>query len=217
LFGGFFLGESNPMGYQLITAPASEPLTTADAKAHLRVDFVDDDALIGLLITAARQYCEQIIARSLISQQWRYVIDGFPGAWGGLAIGLFNAGNAILLEKGPVISLDSITYLDMGSATQTMPAADYATDFSGPLGRITPKFGKIWPIALPQIAAVQVTFTAGYGVDATFVPVGIKQWLKLRIGALYENREEVVSGRSITVTPMPFMDSLLAPYVIYRA
>jgi uncharacterized phiE125 gp8 family phage protein len=203
LFGGFFLGESNPMGYQLITAPASEPLTTADAKAHLRVDFVDDDALIGLLITAARQYCEQITARSLISQQWRYVIDGFSGV--------------IFLEKGSIISLDSITYLDMGSATQTMPATDYASDFSGPLGRITPKFGKIWPIALPQIAAVQVTFTAGYGVDATFVPVGIKQWLKLRIGALYENREEVVSGRSITVTPMPFVDSLLDPYRIVRA
>jgi uncharacterized phiE125 gp8 family phage protein len=216
LFGGFFLGESNPMGYQLITAPASEPLTTADAKAHLRVDFVDDDALIGLLITAARQYCEQIIARSLISQQWRYVIDAFPAAFWGMTNGYFS-GNAILLEKGPVISLDSITYLDMGSATQTMPATDYASDFSGPLGRITPKFGKIWPIALPQIAAVQVTFTAGYGVDATFVPVGIKQWLKLRIGALYENREEVVSGRSITVTPMPFVDSLLDPYRIVRA
>jgi uncharacterized phiE125 gp8 family phage protein len=205
------------MGYQLITAPASEPLTTAEAKAHLRVDFVDDDALIGLLITAARQYCEQITARSLISQQWRYVIDAFPGALQNMSNGYFNSGNVILIEKGPVISLDSITYLDMASATQTMPATDYATDFSGQLGRITPKFGKIWPIALPQIGAVQVNFTAGYGTLATAVPEGIKQWLKLRIGALYENREEVVSGRSITVTPMPFVDSLLDPYRIVRA
>jgi uncharacterized phiE125 gp8 family phage protein len=207
------------MGYQLITAPAAEPLVLADVKLHLRVDFVDDDALIALLIVAARQYVEQITASSLVKQKWRLVLDSFPGSAEPSLVqfGRIFAlpGNAVLLEKGPVTAIDSITYIDMTGTSQIMPATDYVVDPSGQLARITPKFGKIWPIPLPQIAAVQVNFTAGYA-DAASVPEGVKQWLKLRIGALYENREEVVSGRSITVTPMPFIDSLLDAYRIVR-
>ena len=208
------------MGYQLITPPASEPITLADAKTHLRVDIIDDDALITALIVAARQYAEQITARSFISQQWRYVMDALPskGVMGvpwGSEFSL--PGNAILLEKGPIISVDSIKFLDMSSVQQTLPTTAYTFDLSGPLARITPPFGQIWPIALPQIGAVQVNFTAGYGASAAAVPQGIKQWMLLRVAALYENREEVVTGRSITVTPLSFADGLLDPYRIMRA
>lgn len=36
----------------------TEPLTLAEAKAHLRVEFDDDDGYIGALISAAREYTE---------------------------------------------------------------------------------------------------------------------------------------------------------------
>ena len=208
------------MGYQLITAPTFEPLSVSDVKLHLREDDTSQDVLIGLLITAVRQYCEQRTARSLVTQQWALVMDSFPqmgtlnySMWGkphGLP------GNALLIEKGPVQSIDSITYIDYNSATQTMPSTDYVADLTGPLVRVTPRFGKIWPITLPQINAATVNFTAGYGVAAA-VPEGLKAWIKLRIGALYENREEVISGRAITITPLPFVDRLLDPYTIIRA
>ena len=70
-------------------------------------------------------------------------------------------GHAILLEHGPVQSIDSITYVDMSSTVQTMPSANYIADMTGLLARVTPKFGQIWPITLPQIASVSVNFTAG--------------------------------------------------------
>lgn len=204
------------MGYQLLTAPTVDPLSITEVKLHLRVDFADDDVLIGLLITAVRQYCEHLTARSLCTQKWALVMDCFPGSLGYASNwGQPNSlpGNAVLLEKGPVQSIDSITYIDMASATQTMASSDYVADMSGQLTRITPRFGKIWPIALPQIASATINFTAGYGVAAA-VPEGLKSWMKLRIGTLYENREEVISGRSVSIVALPFVDRLLDAYTI---
>lgn len=193
------------MGYQLITAPIAEPLSLAEVKAHLRVDIADDDALISLLIIAARQYCEQATARSLVTQQWALVMDGFYSL----------PGRVLQLEKGPVQSIDSITYVDMAGAPQTWPATEYAADLTGPLARITPRFGKIWPITLPQIGTATVSFTAGYGAPSA-VPEGLKSWMKLRIGTLYKNRESVLVDGRIDVVPLPFVDGLLDAYTIRR-
>ena len=207
------------MAYKLLVEPAIEPITLADAKQHLRMEVSDDDTLITLLIAAARQYAEQLTRTSFITQQWSLVLDAFPGpSLMGVPAGLpwSLPGHAILLEHGPVQSIDSITYVDMASNVQTMPSANYIADMTGLLARVTPKFGQIWPITLPQIASVSVNFTAGYGATADKVPAGLIQWMKLRIGTLYENREEVVTGRGITVTPMSFIDGLLDPYRLVR-
>jgi uncharacterized phiE125 gp8 family phage protein len=59
------------------------------------------------------------------------------------------------------------------------------------------------------------------GVGTHFIgsiPDGIKSWMKLRIGSLYQNREESVVGGSMRVEALPFADRLLDPYLItYRA
>lgn len=206
------------MGYQLIAGPAGEPVSLAEAKLHLRVDLdmTDDDTLIAALITAARQYGEQITHSSFMTQTWRYVMDSFPGRyltsvpWGEE---FTIPGNAMVLEKGPISAITSINYMDMSGTWQVMPASTYVADPSGHLARITPVFGQIWPIPMPQIASVNVVFTAGYGA-ASSVPEGIKAWLKMRIGALYENREEFLSGRGVVVAELPFADSLLDPFRI---
>jgi hypothetical protein len=70
----------------------------------------------------------------------------------------------------------------------------------------------VWPIPLPQIGAVQINYTAGYGTTAASVPEGIRHWMLMRISTLYENREEVaILGRG-KVDPLPFVDGLLDPY-----
>ena len=120
-------------------------------------------------------------------------------------------GHAILLPKCPVQSVVNIQYLDMASTTQTMPPADYTVDAACEPARVTPVFGKIWPITLPQIGAVWVTFDAGYGAAAS-VPEGLKSWIKIRVGTLFENREEVaIIGRG-QVKELPFVDGLLDAY-----
>ena len=187
------------MAYQLLAAPVTEPITLAQAKQHLNVDTSDDDAVITLLITAARQYAEQLTRSSFITQQWSLVLDAFPR-------------HAVLLEHGPVQSIDSITYWDMNNTIQTVAPATYVADLSGLFARVAPKFGQIWPPTLPQIGAVTLSFTAGYGVTADAVPPGLVHWMKMRIGTLYEHREEVVSARGVIVTPLSFVDGLLDAY-----
>lgn len=202
-----------------VAGPGQEPISVDEAKVYLRVIDSNDDDVIGYLITAARLYAEHYCERSFISQQWRLVLDSFPGpSLMGVPYGLPYSlpGHAVLLERGPVISVDSITYVDMGGVPQPMPSANYKADLSGPLPRVTPVFGQIWPITLPQIGSVQVNYTAGYGTKPSDVPAGIKHWLLMRLATLYENREEVAILGKGKVEILPFVDSLLDPYRVVR-
>ena len=204
------------MSIQLVTPPAEEPVTLIEAKLHLRVDFDDDDTLIASLITAARQAAETLTGRQFITARWKQVLDCFPGPSlmgvpAGQAFTL--PGHAILLAKAPVQSVVSINYLDMGSVNQTMSALTYTVDAASEPARITPVFGQIWPICLPQIGAVSVTFDAGYGTAAQ-VPEGIKSWIKLRVGSLYAHREEVAALSRGRIDSLPFIDGLLDPYKV---
>lgn len=189
------------MGLIRTAAAALEPVSLAEAKSHLNV--IDDaqDTLITLLIGAARKYAEAYCGRSFITQGWRLTLDAFPCV--------------LQLERGPVQSVDSIIYADMAGATQTITAPaspDYAIDLTGPLGRVTPGFGRVWPIPLPQIGAVQVNYTAGYGDAAADVPEGIRHWMLVRINTAFENREEVAVLQRGTLAALPYVDYLLDEY-----
>ncbi len=161
------------MPLQILQEPAAEPLSLAEVKLHLRVDLPDDDALIAALITSVRQYAETITRRAFIRQTWEYVIDSFPGPtltgvpWGKT---FTLPAHAIEIEKSRVQRVTAINYLDMSGDPQVMPPSDYTVDTSSEPCRITPVFGQIWPIPLPQIGAVNVQFVAGYAVPVTFDP-----------------------------------------------
>lgn len=205
-------------GYTLITPATSEPLSLQEAKVHLRVGSSDgtgshpDDVLIASLIAGVRALGEQETQRSFITQTWRYTLDAFPGGQGVSATPWGREFSipetAICLVKGPIQAITAINYVDLSGATQLAPSTDYVADLSGPMARITPVFGKIWPIPVPQVGSVWVTFTAGYG-GASAVPDGIKSWMKLRIGDAYDNRGAMVSNAML---PNPFLDSFLNPY-----
>jgi uncharacterized phiE125 gp8 family phage protein len=185
------------MPLQLVTPPALEPVTLSEARLHLRVDTADDDPLISALISAARLHAEMLTARQFLPARWRLVLDRFTPM--------------VLLNRSPVVSVVSVRYLDMGGLWQIMPSTDYVVESSSEPARITPAFGKIWPPTLPQIGSVEILFDAGYA-DATKVPDGIKRWMLLRVGSLYQHREEMSVLPAGRIDPLPFVDSLLDPY-----
>ena len=188
------------MAYIITSAPASEPLTTAEAKAHMNVTIADDDSYIDSLIVAARDYVQDIIRRSLITQTLAASFDSF-------------AADCFELERGPVQAVNSITYIDTLGVTQTLPVSDYLVDMVSSPPRITPAYGKSWPDTRDQINAVTVTYVAGYG-NAAAVPQPIKQAMLLYIAHLYENRESVITGTSVTEAPQS-VRALLSPYKVW--
>ena len=214
----------------LVTGPSVEPISLAEAKLHLRVDITDDDTLITGLIISARQRAETITRRSLCTQTWKLVLDQFPAPgqnvgsanwygpqWGNSPGPLTTlradgrTGFEIFLDHTPVVSVDSITYTDVDGTPQTLSSSLYKTDLVTEPCRVVPAYGTTWPGTRNEISAVTVNYTCGYG-NAAAVPQSIKQWMLLRIGALYENREEVASGRGIVAIDMPFADGLLQDY-----
>jgi len=216
------------MPAQLVTAPAAEPVTLEEAKLNLRVDIDDDDALIASLIVAARVDAETITRRALVTQQWKMVGDRFPSPmagrlteywlgqqWGLAGMGGISSflptdktGYGILLPFPPLQSVDSIKYIDAGGVQQTLSSSVYKVDTVSEPARVLPAFGQCWPTTRQEINAVEVTFTCGYSA----VPEGIKRWMLLRIGSLYENREEVAILNRGKVELLPYVDGLLRPY-----
>jgi uncharacterized phiE125 gp8 family phage protein len=197
------------MGLVRTQEPAVEPLTVDEVKSYLTLDddLTADDALIGMLITGVRQHVEEYTHRTLITSKWRLTLDSLCDL----------PCNVLRLENSPVQSVDSIVYLDMNGVQQTITAPglpQYALDLSGSVPRIAPGFGQVWPITLPQIGAVQVNYTAGFGADATAVPKPILNWMLLRIGSLYENRADVVVAQRVVVQAMPLFDRMLDPYTV---
>src|SRR5690606_2429764 len=63
------------MALVMTAAPAAEPITLSEAKAHFRVDTDDEDALISSLIVAARLLIERALGLALMTQGWSYFLD----------------------------------------------------------------------------------------------------------------------------------------------
>ena len=180
----------------VVTAPAVEPITLAQAKAHLRVDDTSSDDLITALIVAARQYAEKYTNRAFITQTLRAYFDKFTPV--------------IRLPRPVLQSVTSVKYIDTNGTEQTVSSSLYKVDVASEPSRVVPVFGEVWPSARYEINAVYVEYDAGYGDAGTDVPQDIKQAMYLHIGHMFENREETTPV-AITELPMAY-SALLSTY-----
>lgn len=190
------------MGLALVTAPSAEPVTLAEAKAHLRVTSTDEDTHITSLALAVRRHVENLTRRALISQVWDYSLDYFP-SW------------EIEIPLPPLVSIGSVKYLEAAAGVDTtLAASEYRVDAVRQPGRLTPEFGKVWPSTYGVVNAVTIRFTAGFA-NAAAVPQEIKQAMLLLIGAWFEHREEIITGTIVAALPMPAASlSLLRPHIV---
>ena len=190
------------MAVQLVTPPAAEPLSLAQVKAHLRIDFDDDNSLLTDMIVAAREVAETETRRALMTQTWKYVLDAFPQTPQS-ALSWQSNFDQFKLPFPPLQSVTSIVYTDSTGASTTISPTTYQVDTASEPGRIALNSGQVWPsVALSTIAGVVVTLVAGY-TSAGLVPQSIKQGMLLVIGAYYENREEFIVDKQIKSIELP--------------
>lgn len=192
------------MKVELYTGPNVEPLTVAEAKAHLRVDHTTDDAHIESLIKAARLAAEKFQGRRYINQTYRYYLNWFPAA------------GYIELPYCPLSSVTSITYEDENGDTQTLATSRYQVDTKSEPGRVYLEPGTTWPRVEPdRINAVTITYVVGYGTTSASVPENVRHAIRLLVGDMYNHREDTVVGQQANELPMG-VKSLLWQDRLYR-
>ncbi len=184
------------MALVLNLAPATEPISVADLKAHLRIDSTADNAALASMITTARLQIEATLALALITQHWTWTFDRWPKR------------ASIELPISPVQSILSFTVL-RGDGLMTVPASATILDGNGIAARLITKAG--WPE--PSVAAqgIEIKLAAGFGPTAADVPAQLRHTVLLLAAHWYGHRE--TSGICTARAPTPeSIEHLIAPY-----
>lgn len=182
------------MNFQTVSEPA---FTAVDLSTALDHCVADEDAslLVLRLLKTAQERAEEYLDGFITQRTIDRFFMGFPE-------------KQIELD-GPLISVDSVSYIDDAKQTQTMTEGDDYYVRSGRYPAILP--AQTWPITdryHPESVTVRVT--VGYA-SADAVPEDIKHAILLKVGELYENREESINSVSNTALTNS-MKSLLRPY-----
>lgn len=112
------MSDDTSSALRLVTPPAAEPVTLAQAKAFLRIEHSGDDTAIAAAITTARQFAENYLRMALLAQTWDYIVA--------------NPCDVHLdLPKGPASGITSITLTNEAGGSSTMSAANYRLSVDG--------------------------------------------------------------------------------------
>jgi uncharacterized phiE125 gp8 family phage protein len=153
--------------------PPVEPVTLADAKAHLRLDGTADDDFLTGLIRAARQEVEQATGVALIEQSWRLVLDCWPGD------------GTVLLKVHPLRAVLSVTLYGSEGEASVLAPENYQVDALSRPARI---HFETAPPALRAMNGIEIDFSAGFGEAGTDVPDLLKRAILLLVAHWYEFR-----------------------------
>lgn len=207
------------MRHPYVITPASGSVVTL-SDAHLWCRITDDDTtqdpVITRLIAAAVDWVQTAVRRPLLTTQYGVKFDGFYeyGQYShdyrtyfpyGFGIGW--SGIVIPMPMQPVISVDSVKYINSSGILTTLDPSQYVVDTTSLIGRIYPAYGVTFPVPQPMPNSVTITFTAGY----TSTPEALQTAVLMLVSHWYLNRESVLIGQVSSQLQM-CLDALLAPY-----
>ncbi|WP_156679432.1 head-tail connector protein [Sphingomonas profundi] len=144
-------------------------VSVEDAKAYLRIEGGDEDALIGRLIAAAGGYCEQFIGQVAVARDLTETVAA-TGDWR-------------RLKAAPVRAITAVQGLPPAGMPFALPVASYAID-------IDPA-GDGW-VRIDRAAGVSraiVSVQAGIAADAAGLPEPLAQGMLRLVAHLYAHRD----------------------------
>jgi uncharacterized phiE125 gp8 family phage protein len=181
----------------LIVPPETEPLTLKMVQVNLKIDDDEEDELLTLLISAARQSAEDLIGQTLATSTWRIDLPAFPYG-------------PVYLPLRPVQDIVKVEYISVDGERVELLDTCFWSDPLQPAIH-SPDGG--WPATKRRLPnAVQITVIAGMAD----VPAVIKSWLLVRIATAHKYREGILLGSNSPLPPS-YVDSLLDGYCVRLA
>jgi uncharacterized phiE125 gp8 family phage protein len=150
-------------------------------KKHAQVRHSLEDGPLKEFLLDAIEYVEDRGRVSLINQRIRHVLDCWPG------------GQTVHCSRGPLVSVESVKYLDSAGVEQTADPSQWRADTRSRWG------GLFFSDAFSEVLAagsgvVWAEMTCGYGTTADSVPSQWKQLVKVVATHCYERRELAAGG-----------------------
>lgn len=197
------------MTLHLLSPPAVEPVSVAEAKTWLRIAHADEDNLLAGTIRAARERVEALTGRALIARGLRETLDDWPRArtdW---------RSHAVRLSAPPLISVEAVRVFDAHGTPSLWSPDEYRIDTGSDPGRIVP----VAPFDLPRpgrrASGIEIDFTAGYGAAPEDVPAPLSEAV-LRLAAhAYGGRHAPEAARGEGELP-DGVAHLIRPYTRVR-
>ena len=201
----------------VINEPEFEPVSLALARSWCQIDddITDQDDIVRMLISAARERAEDITGRAFIERDLELRLDQFPDD------------PIIELPQAPLQYVDSITYTDTSGEEHTLNGigspVDFHIDVGSAPGRISPLYGASWPSSNGMPGSVRIRFRAGYAPGSPpdedghqeVMPNRIRQWMNARISTWFEHREHIDMA-TLKDLPRDFVDGLLDGLIVHR-
>jgi len=175
-----YKGKTGPFTFSTVdtgTNDSTDVLSTADAKAWMRVDTSADDSLIADLVAESIDFAEEQYGFQLIEKTVTVEYEYY--------------GKEVRLPLYPVQSVTSIKAIDQDGTETTLTSDEYY--LTGDTLIIDSVYG--WEVPDDRIR-LKVVYVAGY----TSIPSGITLGLKKLVASNYEDRQDVVEGN---VSEMP--------------
>lgn len=198
-------------GLSVKTAPAAEPVTLDDLKAHLRVTDNAEDAYITRLGQAARAHIEDVCNRVALTTVFTYTVDKFPCDT-----------RMIELPISTLQSVASVKYYDEDGVLQTLDAGQYYVIIDQDPGFIFLKDAYFWPTTeCGRPRAVVIEFSAGWEDDVAGLAAlrdftGFTHAIKFLVQHWFDNRAHIEQGRGINVTKIPdTLDDLVQQFRVF--
>ncbi len=161
------------------------PVTIDELKRHTQIDHAEDDLLLmygsGGYLAAATEYIEARGQISLIHQRRKLRLDEMP------------AGEAVHVIRGPLVSVQSVTYLDSAKASQTLDAAKYRLITGGRSSSIYFD-GDVSVTLADGPGVVEINMTCGFSSQPDGVPALWRQLVAEVAAYFYERRNAIAGG-----------------------
>lgn len=179
--------------HTVTVAPASEPVSAAEAKAQCRIDGTAEDTWLATTIAAETAYIEKLCGICIVSRTLTAKCDSFA-----------DFANLPILPLGAV---SSVSYVDAGGTTQTLSSSVYEVRSDNLTASIVLKSGQSWP-SIQTGSRITVTATAGFAS----VPPDLKLAVLLLVADRYDNRGNTVLGSNQPAEMPHAVTALLTNY-----